>query len=79
MDRRKIDWQRISLVVGGAILSLSLWFSNKVYGQFEQLQAQVQDLKQSRAAANEVLLYIRADQHETLERVKNIEKRLERP
>jgi hypothetical protein len=76
MFLKRINWQTVAIGVFGLLSSFVLWQANSALGRLEAAEAEVSSLKASDAVKNEALLNFRADQKETLERVKRIEEYL---
>lgn len=73
MNRLKLDWKTVAVGVLGAFLSLLCWEGNKMVGRVEAAEEEVIMLDRRAAVLEECILQFRADQKETLERVKRIE------
>lgn len=72
----KLNWQNVAVGVLGLLLSLFVWLANASLGRVEALEAEMVDRRVESGAQAEAILGFRADQKETLERVKRIEQHL---
>lgn len=73
LGRIRLDWRTVTMGVLGALISLLVWQANNSLGRLEATELDIQDAKVHIAVLNEAILAFRADQKETLERVKRIE------